>query len=303
MSETAAAPQIEAAPRKTPRRVTPQDVARSLWRAVRVILVAYFIVLLLLVYLENSLVFLPHPYPHGRWNAERFGAEDVELISADGTRLHGWYAEHPNPRAHVLFLHGNGGNLTYRAELLRDLREKLQVSALILDYRGYGKSEGSPTEEGILADARAARRWLAKEAGIAESDIVLHGRSLGGGVAVDLAAKDGARGLILESTFTSLPDVAAVHYPWVPTHLLMRNRLNSLAKIGDYDGPLLQSHGTADETIPIYLGRRLFEAAPGQKQFVAVEGEGHNRRRVAGSKYYEQLDRFLDDLPEGNASR
>ena len=114
-----------------------------------------------------------------------------------------------------LFLHGNAGNITHRDDRLLTLR-RLGFSVLMLDYRGYGRSEGSPSEKGVLLDARAARAWLAQRAGVAEQEIVLWGESLGGGVAVDLAAKDGARGLILESTFTSLPDMAAHHYRWLP---------------------------------------------------------------------------------------
>src|SRR5439155_17149604 len=124
--------------------------------------------------------------------------EDAWFEADDGTRLHGWFAEAKNPRAVVLHTHGNAGNVTHRAPLLELFRERLRASILVFDYRGYGRSEGTPDEKGILADARAARRWLAKRAGVAESDVVLHGTSLGGGVAVDLAARDGARGLVLE---------------------------------------------------------------------------------------------------------
>jgi fermentation-respiration switch protein FrsA (DUF1100 family) len=145
--------------------------------------------------------------------------------------------------------------------VLRLYRDRLNASVLVFDYRGYGKSEGTPSEAGLLADARAARRWLAARTGVAERDIVVVGKSLGGGVAVDLAAKDGARALILESTFPSLPEVAAHHVPWLPTHWLMNTRLNSVAQIGNYHGPLLQSHGDADRTIPYEMGRKLFDAA------------------------------------------
>src|SRR5208283_3409033 len=116
------------------------------------------------------------------------------------------------------------------------------VSVLVFDYRGYGKSEGKPDEPGVLADARAARTWLAQKSGVAENRVVLMGESLGGAVAVDLAA-DGARALILENTFSSMADVAAFHYPWAPVRLLMRTQFNSAAKIRSYRGPVFQSHG------------------------------------------------------------
>ena len=174
------------------------------------------------------------------------------------------------------------------------LRERLGVSVMIFDYRGYGRSEGSPNEDGILADARAARAVLAQKAGVSEEQIVLMGRSLGGGVMVDIAARDGARALILESTFTSLPDVAGWHYPWLPVRLLMRTRLDSLSKIKEYHGPLLQSHGDADRIIPLKLGRQLFEAANSPKRFVTISGRDHNDPQ--SEDYYEALDEFLDDL-------
>jgi fermentation-respiration switch protein FrsA (DUF1100 family) len=194
-----------------------------------------------------------------------------------------------------LFAHGNAGNLSSRWPIVRLLNERLGVSVLAFDYRGYGRSEGKPSETGILADARAARDWLARREGIAPEDIVLLGRSLGGGVMVDLAASDGARGLILESTFTSLPDVAAKKFPWLPVSWVMHNRLDSLSKLSDYPGPLLQSHGESDKFIPIQDGRRLHAVARGRKRFVAIPNAGHNW--VWTPEYVAALDEFLLNLP------
>jgi len=268
---------------------------RAVWRIARVGLIAYLLVLLGLMLLENHLIFFPAKYPVGNWQPDDLDVEDAYFTAADGTRLHGWYLEHPHPRGHVLFAHGNAGNITWRAEILRQLHDRLGVSVLIFDYRGYGRSEGSPNEEGVLADARAARRWLARRADIDEQSIILLGRSIGGAVVVDLAARDGARALVLESTFTSLPDVAVGHYPWAPVRWLMRTRLNSLEKIQNYHGPLLMSHGDADRIVPYQLGRRLFEAAPSRnKKFITLRGGDHNDPQPAS--YYEQLDAFLNTL-------
>lgn len=254
---------------------------RRLWRAVRIVGLAYAIILVLLMVFEERLIFFPSKYPDGEWENPGLPVEDAEFSAADGTRLHGWFVPHDKraaekPAAVVLVAHGNAGNLTHRTHLLDSLRAA-GAAAMVFDYRGYGKSEGTPSEQGVLADARAARAWLAKKTGVPEGEIVLFGESLGGGVAVDLAATDGAAGLILLSTFTSLPDVAAKVYPWIPVRLLMRTRLDSLAKIGQFGGPVLQLHGDRDEIVPHELGQRLFEAVsdPG-KRFVTLRGGTHN---------------------------
>ena len=263
-------------------------------RVVRIALVVYFAILLLAMLFENQLIFVPSKFPEGFWRPVGLAQEDVWLQSADGTNLHGWYVPHKKPAAFVLFCHGNAGNLTHREHILRSLRDVVGVSVFIFDYRGYGRSEGRPSEAGLLADARAARRWLAQRAGIADSQLVLMGESLGGAVAVDLAADGGARGLILESTFSSLPDVAAYHYPWLPLRWLLRTKLDAVEKIKAYRGPLLQTHGDRDRIVPDKFGRRLFEAAKGPKEFFVIPGGDHNDPRDRA--YYEKLRTFVDAL-------
>jgi fermentation-respiration switch protein FrsA (DUF1100 family) len=246
----------------------------------------------------GCLVFLPSKYPEGNWHLDAPLYEDAWFRAGDGVGLHGWFAEAAQPRAVVLYAHGNAGNITNLHPVLRLFRMHLHASILVFDYRGYDRSEGTPCETGILADARAARRWLAKRAGVAESDIVLVGHSLGGGVAVDLAARDGARGLVLGSTFTSVPDVAASHAGGLPVRWLFSTQLDSLAKIADYHGPLLQTHGDDDRTVPFALGEKLFAAANEPKQFVRVGGGGHND--PPSREYLQALDRFLGSLPPGS---
>jgi uncharacterized protein len=254
----------------------PHHARRMLWRLVRVGLLTYLGILLVFTAFETSLVYFPSRYPDGDWELPS-GVEDAWFESPDGTKLHGWFVNVDHPKAVILFSHGNGGSIANRRDLL-ELFRRLDVSALLWDYRGYGRSEGESSETGILQDARAARAWLAKKSGVKETDIVLWGESLGGGVSVDLA-QDGARGLILENTFTSLPDVAAHHYPWLPTRTLMQNRYNSISKITKYHGPLLQFHGDADTIVPFEIGRQLFEAANEPKQFVSFNGADHNDPR------------------------
>ncbi|HEV3006441.1 MAG TPA: alpha/beta hydrolase [Pirellulales bacterium] len=251
--------------------------------------------------LDDLFVYYPLRYPLGEWHPAGLAFEDAWFTAADGTRLHGWYCPHPNPRAVVLVGHGNAGNLSYDADTMRILQQQLRVTAMIFDYRGFGRSKGVPNEHGVLADARAARAWLAQRANVAEDDIVLMGRSLGGGVMVDLAASYPPRALVLVSTFTSLPDVAEHKLPHVPVRSVMHNRLDSLSKIGRYHGPLLQSHGELDTLVPIEQARRLFVAANEPKWFVTIPGAKHNW--VPTLEYVAELDRFLGSLPEREGYR
>jgi fermentation-respiration switch protein FrsA (DUF1100 family) len=271
------------------RRVV--GLARQAWRLGRAALIVYLLIVLAAMFLENSLIFIPRRYPDGEWHPAGLAFEDAWFQAADGTRLHGWYVPCANAHSAVLFCHGNAGNVTHRASILEMLHRRVGVSVLVFDYRGYGRSEGKPNEAGILADARAARAWLAAREEIAESDVVLMGESIGGAVAVDLAARDGARALVLESTFNCLPDVAAYHFPWLPVRWAMRTRLDSAGKIGGYHGPLLQSHGDADTIIPLRLGRLLFDAANQPKQFLLLPGHDHNDPMPPD--YYDQLRAFL----------
>jgi fermentation-respiration switch protein FrsA (DUF1100 family) len=265
-----------------------------LWRGARIGLISYLGVLLLMAWFENSLIFFPSRDPVEYTHPPGLVLDDVFFSASDGTRLHGWYVPHAQPKAVVLFSHGNGGNLSHREDVLRTLHQ-LGAAVFIYDYRGYGRSEGSPTEAGVMSDARAARAWLAQRAGVKEADIVQMGESLGGAVAVDLAAADGARGLILENTFSSLPDVAAHHYSWAPVKLLMRSRFDSVAKIGKYHGPLLQFHGDADTIVPYQFSQRLFAAANEPKRFVTIPRGDHNDPRTP--QFDRALKVFLDELP------
>lgn len=221
--------------------------------------------------------------------------EDVWFEAEDGTRLHGWYLSHPDPTGVALFCHGNAGNMVSRAESLWILKQRHGLAVMTFDYRGYGKSEGKPTERGLFQDGRAARDKLSELAGVHPSEIILMGRSLGGAVAVELAARDGARGLVLASTFSSLPDTAAHHAPWTLPHLNMTERFDSAEKIKTYRGPLLQSHGDADTLIPIESARKLYAAAPGQKHFIVIPNADHNAPQ--SQEYREALDDFIRALP------
>lgn len=277
---------LEQCPR--PRRT----LRRAAVRIAALVGVVYLAVLVYLMFAEESLVFFPARQPLAGWDLPN--VERARFNAADGTALHGWFFPHPEPRAVVLFACGNAGNISYRGERLADFCHRQRVALMAFDYRGYGLSQGKPTESGVLMDARAARKWLAERANVKETEIVLWGESLGGGVMVDLASRDGARGLILERTFTSLPDVGALHFPFVPVRWLMRSRLDSLNKIADFHGPLLACHGDIDEIIPYELGCRLFNAAHEPKRLVTLAGIGHNDPLPA--EWDDAVDVFLGSL-------
>jgi fermentation-respiration switch protein FrsA (DUF1100 family) len=276
---------------------------QGLYRIVRLAVVTYLAVILMLLWMENSLIYPAPKYPRGDWQAaKRLGWEEVDFQSADGTKLHGWYREAANPsQNYLLYCHGNGENIAFIGEYLAELSDTYDLNIFAFDYRGYGRSDGSPHEAGVLADAEAAHQWLVQRSGLSPNQLILMGRSLGGSVAIHLAARHGARGLIIQSTFTSLPDAAARLYPWAPVHWLMRNRYDSLSQMAKYDGPLLQSHGAADTLVPLDLGQKLHAAAKGPKKLLIYPGLNHNDPEPL--KYGDELAAFLKSLPPVKLSR
>jgi uncharacterized protein len=258
--------------------------------------ITYLVLLVLLALLENSLVYPRWAILPGDWEPRGLEFEDVHFAASDGVKLHGWYFDHPEPRAHVVYCHGNGIDVSHLGMEMRALSRMQDIAIFAFDYRGYGRSEGRPSEAGLYRDAAAAQQWLAQRAGLAPEDVVLMGRSLGGAVAVDTAVAHGARALILERTFPSVPDVAAGIYWWLPVRWIMRNRFEAVKKIPQYKGPLLQSHGTADTIVPFAQGKRLFEAAgSSHKRFVVLHNTEHNDPDP--DEYWGALYEFLSSLP------
>lgn len=241
--------------------------------------------------LDEQFLFAPSRYPQGDWKPAGLQFQDVSFAAADGTQLHGWYCPADQARATVLVMHGNAGNVATRGAWLIYLQTRMRVNVFLFDYRGYGRSQGKPTVAGVLQDARAARAKLVELSGVPTGQLVLMGESLGGAVAVQMASEAAPRALILQSTFSSFRDAAQQHAPLL-AWAVPRNKLNSVAAIAGYRGPLLQSHGTADEVIPLALGEKLFQAANEPKQLVRLAGAGHNNWLT--EEYGRQLDAFLD---------
>ncbi|MDH5711570.1 MAG: alpha/beta hydrolase [Gammaproteobacteria bacterium] len=215
--------------------------------------------------------------------------EDVHFKAADGVALHGWYLPHTGSNQVLLFFHGNAGNISHRCDSLA-IFHRLGLNVFIIDYRGYGQSEGVPSEQGLYRDAMAAWHYLVDEKGFAGNQVVIHGRSLGGAIATDLASKVRARGLILESTFSSARDFSRLVFPVLSRLVLMRYQFNSGEKISRINAPLLVMHSPDDEIVPFSLGEQLFKTASDPKQFYTLRGD-HNSGYAVSQPAYEQAIR------------
>ena len=218
--------------------------------------------------------------------------ESVEVTTADGVRLHGWLVPAQAPRRGiVLFFHGNAGNISHRLDSLQSFHG-LELDTLIIDYRGYGQSEGRPSEQGLYADAEAALAYL-RERGYRPDEIVYFGRSLGGAIAAYLAAHHRPAAVIIESSFTSIPDLAAELYRMFPARLLTRIEYPTRDHLAKADAPTLIVHSRDDELISYAHGRRLYEAAPEPKRFVELEGDHNLGVFQSRERYLAALDEFL----------
>jgi fermentation-respiration switch protein FrsA (DUF1100 family) len=253
---------------------------------------------IMMPFLLNSLLY----FPSGRFFAEPaelgLDAKDVVFETEDGETLHSWwFRTGADPLGHVLLFHGNAGNIGDRllhARLLTDAG----LDVFSFDYRGYGRSTGSPDEEGTYRDARAARVALLRQEGVAEDGVFYVGESLGGGVAVALAVEAPPRGLVLLSTFTSVRDMGRVHYPIIPTSLVP-DAYPTLRRVRELKCPLLVMHGDRDEIVPVEQGRALFDAAPEPKRLHLFPGAGHNDLlNRAGQEWAETIAVWARDVQD-----
>jgi uncharacterized protein len=220
---------------------------------------------------------------------------DVAFEAEDGVTLHGWWVPGRSDEVTLLWFHGNAGNLGDRVGLLELLHDELGIGIFAIDYRGYGRSEGKPSEAGLYADAQAALEAAQSHAGATSEEIVIFGQSLGAAVAVELASSHSVRGVVLEAAFTSIRDMARHHYSFLPVGPLLRTSFDSRSRIATIDTPLLMIHGQNDDIVPLDMGRKLFEAAEEPKDFSNVEGAGHNDVYLKG-EFTAALKSFLDSL-------
>jgi fermentation-respiration switch protein FrsA (DUF1100 family) len=219
----------------------------------------------------------------------------VTLTTSDNEQLDAWFIPADPARGTLLFFHGNAGNNSHRLDSIR-LFHELGLSVLIFDYRGYGQSTGKPTEKGTYRDAVAAWQHLVEQRGIPPERIILFGRSLGASIAAELATRQAAAGVILESAFTSVPDVAAELYPWLPVRWLSRYQYNTRKQLADIHSPVLIVHSRDDEIISYANGEQLFAAANEPKQFLELRGGHNDGFMVSADSYVRGIDVFINEV-------
>ncbi|MCX5722785.1 MAG: alpha/beta hydrolase [Nitrospirae bacterium] len=244
--------------------------------------------------LDQIFVFHPDPWKDRDWKAlSGLPLEEVWFTSGDGTKLFGWYVENLATNGVILWCHGNAGNIINRLENLK-LLSQLGLSVFLFDYRGYGRSQGKPSEEGLYQDALGAYDYLTRTRMIRPERLVLFGRSLGAAVAGELASQKPAAGLILESAFPSIEAVAKFHYGGLPVHRLLGADFSLIDRLPQLSLPKLIIHGDKDDIIPLELGRQIFEAAKPPKSFYLIEGADHNNTyQIGGAAYFQRWIEFV----------
>ena len=265
-----------------------------------VLLVAYSILGWSLYFLQSSFVYKPTKellYNPGDLNLTY---EKVVLRTEDGLKLSAWFIPAENARQTILFCHGNAGNISHRLDTANIFNE-LGVNCLLFDYRGYGNSQGKPTEEGTYLDAEAAWDWLIKR-GIEPEQIIIFGRSLGGSIASHLAAKVHPSGLVLESNFTSYVDLGLKFYPYMPIRLFARFDYNAIDHIRKIDCPILIIHSRNDEVIPFEFGLKLYDAAKEPKEFLEIFGSHNDGFLYSGQVYRDTWTKWLGFVRERSKS-
>ncbi|UCD55652.1 MAG: alpha/beta hydrolase [Candidatus Omnitrophota bacterium] len=224
--------------------------------------------------------------------------EEVYFKTSDNIRLHSWFISNDKAGFTIIFCHGNAGNISHRLEKIA-LFYKLGLNVFIFDYRGYGKSEGSPSEPGLYKDVDAAYKYLVEKRKVPENNIILYGESIGGAVAVNLAAKNEVGALITEETFTSIKDMIKIYYPLIP-HFIISSKLDSVSKIKNIKSPKLIIHSIDDEIVPFRLGEKLFDAAKPPKKFLKIRGSHNTCFLDSEEEFTEGIRSFLSEIKYGN---
>jgi uncharacterized protein len=257
-----------------------------------VLATAYLLVGGYIYFTQDSMVYRPDTRLEATPEEIGLAFEEVRLTAKDGVKLHGWYVPAEQERGVVLFCHGNNGNISHRLDTLR-IFHSMGLSTLVFDYRGYGESEGIPSEEGTRMDALAAWGHLTRDRGIPPERIVLWGRSLGAAIAARLALETRPVALALEAAFTSISDVGAERYPFLPVRLLSRYEYATEKYVAQVQCPVLVIHSPEDSVVPYEFGQKLYDAAPGPKGFMEISGRHGDGYVTSGQVYVDGVENFL----------
>ena len=260
-----------------------QNITRSIFSSVIIVI----LFLIYIRYIERRSIYFPSRVMETTPAAISLSFEDVNFRACDSVKLNGWFILHKDARDTVLFCHGNAGNISHRLEKIA-IFHNMGRNVFIFDYRGYGKSEGSPSEKGLYKDVEAAYRYLIDQRSISTDNIIAYGESLGGAIVIDLASKQKVKALIIEDTFSSVKDMVKIIYPFLP-HFILQSKLDSVSKIRNIKVPKLIIHSVDDEIVPFNLGEKLFQAACPPKEFLKLRG-GHN------SAFWDSRETFLSGI-------
>lgn len=258
------------------------------------ILLVIGLIVLCIRYIETRGIFYPKKEIEVYPSALNLPYEDVYIKTEDGVRINGWFIPRANAKYTLLFFHGNAGNIEHRLDKLVMLREA-GVNIFIIDYRGFGKSEGRLTEEGFYLDANAAYNYLVNSRGIRPEQIILYGESLGTAVVIDLASKVKVAAIIAEGAFSGGRDMAKKIYPFLPA-FLFSNKFNSLKKIKKVQAPKLFIHSINDEIVPFALVNKLYKAASGPKELIELIGAHNTAFLDSKEKYVSSISLFIEKL-------
>jgi len=254
--------------------------------------------------LDHQYVYYPGRWQPGDWAGRaKLPLRDVWVTTSDGMKIHGWLVEADGSPGVLLWSHGNAGTIIDRLPVVQALHAR-GLSVLLFDYRGYGQSQGRPSEPGLYRDAEAMYEELTVRRAVAPERVVLFGSSLGAAVATETATRHPAAGLILETPFPSIPAVAQSLYGSLPLHLLLAARYDVVSRLPNVRMPILVIHGDQDRIIPLALGRRVYDVAPQPKSFYVVPGADHNDIPwVAGPQYVQRLREFVEQVTAGRPKR
>lgn len=259
---------------------------------VGIITVCILIVVLCTIFIEKF-IFFPSVLDKG-WTAPA-PFEELYITTPDGETVHALYSMPKKADKLLLWCHGNAGNVAHRIDMAREFIKR-DVGIMLFDYRGYGKSTGTPTEQGVYKDAEAVNSYLRVHKQITPDKIIIFGKSLGGAIACELASKVECKAVILQSTFSNLRDMVKSVAPIIPAYLLVGDRFDSLSKIQKIVKPKLHIHSLADEIVPYRLGLRLFAAAPEPKELYTLDSVGHNETYLIGEEYFDKITNFIKSL-------